>query len=61
MPKNTLITTIATRTALATGNRLAWLSVREDNEPAVSAYTALGFERVFGWTRWLLTEDLRRR
>ena len=57
----TLITTIATRTALATGNRLAWLSVREDNEPAVSAYTALGFERVFGWTRWLLTEDLRRR
>ena len=57
----TLITTIATRTAMATGNRLAWLSVREDNEPAVSAYGALGFERVFGWTRWLLTEDPRRR
>lgn len=55
-----LITAIATRTGIATGNRLVWLSVREDNEPAVSAYTALGFERVFGWTRWLLTEDPRR-
>jgi ribosomal protein S18 acetylase RimI-like enzyme len=57
----TLITTIATRTAMATGNRLAWLSVREDNEPAVRAYTALGFERAFSWTRWLVTEDPRRR
>ena len=57
----TLITTIATRTAMATGNRLVWLSVREDNEPAVRAYDALGFERVFSWTRWLLTEDPRRR
>ena len=57
----TLITTIATRTGMATGNRLVWLSVREDNDPAVAAYTALGFERVFSWTRWLLTEDPRRR
>jgi ribosomal protein S18 acetylase RimI-like enzyme len=57
----TLITTIATRTAMATGNRLAWLSVHEENEPAVSAYGALGFVRVFSWTRWLLTEDPRRR
>lgn len=57
----TLITTIATRTGMATGNRLVWLSVREDNEPAVRAYDALGFERVFSWTRWLLTEDPRRR
>ena len=46
---------------MATGNRLVWLSVREDNEPAVRAYDALGFERVFSWTRWLLTEDPRRR
>ena len=57
----TLITTIATRAGLATGNRLVWLSVREDNEPAVRAYEALGFERAFDWTRWLVTEDPRRR
>ena len=57
----TLITTIATRTGIATGNRLVWLSVREDNDPAVSAYSALGFERVFSWTRWLVTEDPRQR
>lgn len=57
----TLITTVATRTGMATGARLVWLSVREDNEPAVSAYTALGFERVFSWTRWLQAEDSRPR
>jgi ribosomal protein S18 acetylase RimI-like enzyme len=57
----TLITTIATRTGLATGARIVWLSVHEDNEPAVRAYQALGFERAFGWTRWLVTEDPRRR
>jgi ribosomal protein S18 acetylase RimI-like enzyme len=57
----TLITTIATRTGLATGARIVWLSVHEDNEPAVRAYEALGFERAFGWTRWLVTEDPRRR
>lgn len=57
----TLITTIATRTGMATGSRLVWLSVREDNEPAVRTYTSLGFERVFSWTRWLVTEDPRRR
>jgi ribosomal protein S18 acetylase RimI-like enzyme len=57
----TLIATVAVRTGLATGNRLVWLSVREDNEPAVRSYTSLGFERVFSWTRWLLAEDPRRR
>ena len=57
----TLITTIATRTGMATGNRLVWLSVSEANEPALAAYDALGFERVFSWSRWLLTEDPRRR
>ncbi len=57
----TLITTIATRAALATGNRLVWLSVREDNDPAISVYSSLGFERAFSWTRWLVTEDPRRR
>jgi hypothetical protein len=38
-----------------------WLSVREDNERALSVYSRLGFERAFSWTRWLLTEDPRRR
>ena len=49
----TLITTIATRAAMATGNRLVWLSVREDNDAAVSVYSSLGFARAFSWTRWL--------
>jgi ribosomal protein S18 acetylase RimI-like enzyme len=57
----TLVTTVATRAGLATGNRLVWLSVREDNESALSVYGRLGFERAFSWTRWLLTEDPRRR
>ncbi len=57
----TLITTVATRAALATGNRVVWLSVREENDAAVSIYDALGFERAFSWTRWLVTEDPRRR
>ena len=57
----TLITTIATRAGMATGNRLVWLSVREDNDSAVSVYDKLGFERAFSWTRWLVTEDPRRR
>jgi ribosomal protein S18 acetylase RimI-like enzyme len=57
----TLITTIATRAGMATGNRLVWLSVREDNDSAVAAYSSLGFERAFSWTRWLVTEDPRRR
>jgi ribosomal protein S18 acetylase RimI-like enzyme len=57
----TLITTIATRAGMATGNRLVWLSVREDNDAALAVYGSLGFERAFSWTRWLMTEDPRRR
>jgi predicted GNAT family acetyltransferase len=57
----TLITTIATRAGMATGNRLVWLSVHEDNDAAVRVYSALGFQRAFSWTRWLMTEDPRRR
>ena len=57
----TLITTIATRAAMATGNRLVWLSVREDNDSAISVYSSLGFERAFSWTRWLVTGNPRRR
>lgn len=56
-----LITTIATRAGLATGNRLVWLSVREDNDRAIGIYGQLGFRRAFTWTRWLMTEDPRHR
>jgi ribosomal protein S18 acetylase RimI-like enzyme len=48
-----LITTVATRAALATGNRLVWLSVDESNATARHLYGALGFEPTFGWTRLL--------
>lgn len=57
----TLVTTIATRAGLATGHRIVWLSVREDNHVAVRLYERLGFQRAFRWTRWLMTEDPRRR
>jgi ribosomal protein S18 acetylase RimI-like enzyme len=55
----TLITTIATRAGMATGNRLMWLSVRDDNPAAAHVYGKLGFERAFSWSRWLVTEDPR--
>jgi len=57
----TLVTTVATRAGLALGNRIVWLSVREDNEPAVRVYSGLGFERAFAWSRYLVTEDPRPR
>ncbi len=57
----TLITTIATRAGMATGNRIVWLSVNEDNDTAVGVYSRLGFQRAFTWARWLVTEDPRRR
>lgn len=54
-----LITTIATRAAMAVGNRIVWLSVNEDDPAAMRIYRRLGFAPLFGWTRWLLTEDPR--
>lgn len=57
----TLITTIATRAGLATGNRIVWLSVNEADDTAVGVYARLGFERAFTWSRWLVTEDPRPR
>jgi ribosomal protein S18 acetylase RimI-like enzyme len=57
----TLMTTIATRAGMAVGNRLIWLSVREDNGPAMQVYAKLGFRPAFSWTRWLLAEDPRQR
>ncbi len=56
----TLMTIIATRAGLATGNRLIWLSVREDNVAAMKTYSSLGFKPACSWTRWLATEDPRR-
>jgi ribosomal protein S18 acetylase RimI-like enzyme len=49
----TLVTAIATRAGLATGNRLVWLSVDESNTPALSLYRALGFEPSFEWAHWV--------
>ena len=57
----TLVTTVATRAGLALGNRLVWLSVQEENEAARRVYSRLGFERAFGWSRYLVTEDPRPR
>lgn len=56
-----LITTIATRAGLATGNRLVWLSVQPDNATALGVYTRLGFAPAFNWSRWLVAADPRRR
>jgi ribosomal protein S18 acetylase RimI-like enzyme len=51
-----LITTVATRAGLATGNRLVWLSVREADAPATALYAGLGYQPAFSWTRWLHTQ-----
>lgn len=48
-----MLTTIATRAGLATGHKLVWLSVIEDNTPAVEMYRSLGYQPAFGWTRWI--------
>jgi ribosomal protein S18 acetylase RimI-like enzyme len=52
----TLITTVATRAGMALGNRVVWLSVRDDNAPARRVYERLGFSPAFAWSRWLATE-----
>jgi ribosomal protein S18 acetylase RimI-like enzyme len=52
-----MITAVATRAGLATGHKLIWLSVDENNTPAVKAYTALGFEPSFAWSRWAAPAD----
>jgi ribosomal protein S18 acetylase RimI-like enzyme len=52
----TLVTVVATRGGLATGNRIVWLSVREGDDAAAGLYEKLGFRPAFGWTRWLATD-----
>ena len=48
-----MLTAIATRAGLATGHKLVWLSVIENNTAAVELYRSLGFAPTFTWTRWL--------
>lgn len=48
-----LVTAIATRAGLAGGNKLVWLSVDEQNTPAIGLYRSLGYRRTFSWTRWI--------
>jgi len=48
-----LVTAIATRAGLAAGNRLVWLSVDEENTPAIHLYRRLGYLPSFTWTRWI--------
>jgi ribosomal protein S18 acetylase RimI-like enzyme len=45
----TLVATIATRAALATGHRLVWLEVAEDNPGARALYERLDFRPAFDW------------
>jgi ribosomal protein S18 acetylase RimI-like enzyme len=49
----TLITTIATRAALATGHRLVWLEVARDNAAARRMYEKLGYRLAFEWDLWV--------
>lgn len=44
-----LVTTVATRAALAMGNRLVWLSVAEENKAARQLYAGLDYRPAFGW------------
>ena len=55
----TLITTIATRAALATGHRLVWLEVARDNAAARRMYEKLGFRPAFEWDLWVEGEGTR--
>jgi ribosomal protein S18 acetylase RimI-like enzyme len=44
-----LVTTVATRAALALGNRLVWLSVAEENTAARELYEGLDYRPAFSW------------
>ena len=52
-----MITAVATRAGLATGHKLVWLSVIEENVGAVELYRGLGFEPSFAWSRWAAPAD----
>jgi ribosomal protein S18 acetylase RimI-like enzyme len=50
-----LVTAVATRAALAGGNRLVWLSVNELNDAALGVYRRLGFQPGLSWSRWVVS------
>jgi ribosomal protein S18 acetylase RimI-like enzyme len=50
----TLVTAVATRAALAGGNRLVWLSVNELNDAAIGVYRQLGYQPGITWSRWVV-------
>ncbi len=45
----TLVATVATRAALATGHGLVWLEVASDNAAARAMYARLGYDRILEW------------
>ena len=45
----TLVATVATRAALATGHGLVWLEVAADNAAARAMYARLGYDQVLEW------------
>jgi ribosomal protein S18 acetylase RimI-like enzyme len=45
----TLVATVATRAALASGHGLVWLEVTDDNAAARAMYARLGYEQVLEW------------
>jgi ribosomal protein S18 acetylase RimI-like enzyme len=47
-----MIAAVATRAGLATGHKLVWLSVDDENPGAVDLYSSLGFEPSITWSRW---------
>jgi ribosomal protein S18 acetylase RimI-like enzyme len=54
-----LVTIVATRAGMALGNRIVWLSVRDDDPGARQMYHRLGYRRAFSWSRWFTREDPR--
>lgn len=53
----TLLATIVTRAGMATGHRIVWLSVEDENEAALRTYARLGFAEAFRWGRYLGTPE----
>lgn len=52
-----MVAAVATRAGLATGHSLVWLSVVENNTPAVELYRSMGFAPAFRWSRWAAPSD----
>jgi ribosomal protein S18 acetylase RimI-like enzyme len=50
----TLVATVATRAALATGHGLVWLEVAADNAAARAMYARLGYDQVLEWRLYVV-------